>query len=258
VAQARTLAFRLRAVAGRRGIDAAGEQALLAGARAAYELGDHRALVLLLFRLGLVRYYRGAYRSARRIWEDALTYGPGLDDLSYTRLPERGLGFLAAACGEQEAALRHAAAYKQACIDDGNPRAAAGAMISHAFQLRVMGRFAESQEDTQSCAGIIMPADQGEATPFEHIVAVEAQTELARLAGDYHRTQALTEECFLLNQRHRDFFMAVECLADQAEFAFAVGARQDAHVLGRRVEELARAIGAVGLNARARRLQDVS
>ena len=68
----------------------------------------------------------------------------------------------------------------------------------------------------------------------------------------------LAEECFRLNERFRDCFMAVECLADQAEFACAIGAHQDAVALARRIEELARGIGAPGLVGRARRLREAS
>jgi tetratricopeptide (TPR) repeat protein len=249
--QARDLALELRLVIGRRGVDPAGERALLVGARAAHELGERHAMIRLLYRLGILHYYRGAYGSARRIWEDALTYGEGLGDLPYTRLPVRGFGMLAEACGEREEALRHTAAYKQACLDEGERFAVSGGLISHAFQLRVMGRPNESLDDASACLEIVLPADRGEATPYQHIVTVEAQMELARLAGDYQQAQALTEECVSLNQRYRDNFMGVECLVDQAEFAFGLGERTDAQALAYRAVDLAAAIGAVGQQARA-------
>jgi len=249
--QARDLALDLRVVIGRRGVDPAGERALLVGARAAHELGDRHAMVRFLYRLGTLHYYRGAYDSARRIWEDALTYGEGLGDLPYTRLPVRGLGMLAEACGEREEALRHTAAYKQACLDEGDRFALAGGQISHAFQLRIMGRTNESLEDAYACLEIMLPADRGEVAPYEHIVAVEARMELARLTGDYQQAQALTEECVSLNQRYRDHFMGVECLIDQAEFAYGLGEQTGAQALACVAVDLAAAIGAVGQQARA-------
>jgi hypothetical protein len=249
--QARDLALDLRLVIGRRGVDPAGERALLVGARAAHELGDRHAMVRFLYRLGILHYYRGAYGSARRIWEDALTYGEGLGDLPYTRLPIRGLGMLAETCGEREEALRHTAAYKQACLDEGDRFALAGAQISHAFQLRIMGRVNESLEEASACLEIMLPADRGEATPYEHIVAIEARLELACLTSDYQQAQALTEECVSLNQRYRDSFMGVECLVDQAEFAYGLCERTDAQTLASQAVALAAALGAVGLQARA-------
>jgi hypothetical protein len=252
--QARDLALNLRGVIGRRGVDPAGERALLVAARAAHELGDHHGMIRFLYRLGTLHYYRGAYDSARRIWEDALSYSEGLGDLPYTRLPVRGLGMLAEACGEREEALRYTAAYKQACLDEGDRFALAGGQISHAFQLRIMGRKNESLEEASACLEIVLPADHGAATPYEHIVAIEAQMELARLTSDYERAQALTEECVALNQRYRDHFMGVECLVDQAEFAFGLGEQPDAQALAYGAVDLAAAIGAVGQQSRARAL----
>jgi tetratricopeptide (TPR) repeat protein len=250
--QARDLALSLRIVMGRRGVDPAGERALLVGARAAHSLGDRHAMIRLLYRLGTLHFYRGAYQSARRIWEDAFNYAEGLGDLPYTRLPIRGLGFLAEASGEHEEALHHAAAYKQACLDDGDAFSVAGGLISHAYQLRIMGRAEESLEDASACLEIMLPTDHGEATPYQHIVAVEARMELARLSGDYQR--ALTEECVSLNRRYRDHFMSVECLVDQAEFAFGLGERSEARAQACRAMDLATAIGASGQHARARAL----
>jgi AAA ATPase domain len=252
--RARTLAVSLRHIAGRRGLDHRGEQALLAGTRAAHALGNHHDMVLLLYRLGTLHFYRSAYQSARRIWEDALTLIEGFDDLSLMRLPERGLGFLAEACGEHENALRYAASYRQACLDQGEPFALAGGMISYAYQLRIMGKTAESQEDASACHDIMSPSDCGDATPYQHIVAVEAETELARLAGDYPQSRTLNEACFALNQRYRDHWLALDCLADQAEFAFSVGERQDARALANRVINLAAGIGAPGQRTRANAL----
>ncbi len=249
--QALDLALDLRVVIGRSGVDPAGERALLAGAQAAHELGDRHAMVRFLYRLGVLHYYRGAYGSARRIWEDALTYGEGLGNLPYTRLPVRGFGMLAEVCGEHDEALRHTAAYKQACLDEGDRFAVAGGLISHAFQLRIMGHARESLEDTSACLEIVLPADRGEATPYEHIVAVEAQMERARLTGEYQLAQALAKECVSLNQRYRDHFMGVECLVDQAEFAYGLGERTDAQTLACEAVDLAAAIGAVGQQTRA-------
>jgi tetratricopeptide (TPR) repeat protein len=249
--QARDLALDLRLVIGRRGLDPAGERALLVGARAAHELGDRHAMIRFLYRLGTLHYCRGAYGSARRIWEDALTYGEGLGDLQYTQLPVRGFGMLAEACGEHEEALRHTAAYKQACLDEGDRFALAGGLISHAFQLRIMGRADESLEDASACLEIMRPADHGETTPYEHIVALEARLELARLTGDYQQAQVLTEECVSLNQRYRDHFMGVECLVEQAEFAYRLGEQTDAQTLACEAVDLAAAIGAVALQTRA-------
>jgi tetratricopeptide (TPR) repeat protein len=250
-AQARDLALDLRGVVGRSGVDPTGERALLVGARAANEVGDRHAMVRFLYRLGILHYYRGAYATARRIWEDALAIGEGLGDLPYTRLPVRGFGMLAEAYGEREEALRYTAAYKQACLDEGDRFAIAGGLISHAFQLRIMGRVDESLVDASACLEIMLPSDRGEATPYEHIVAVEAQMELARLAGDYQQAQALTEKCVSLNRRYRDHIMGVECLVDQAEFAYGRGELTDAQALACGAADLAAAIGAVGQQARA-------
>jgi hypothetical protein len=249
-----TLGTALASVVGCNGPDPEGERALHCGAHAAHELHDRYALVGLLTRLGLVHFYRGAYASALRIWDDALAYAEGLGNRAYTQLAVRWTGFLAAALGEQDEALRLASAYVDACADTDVPYAYIGSLVSRTFQYRTMGQRDGALADVGASLELIARESATVPCDATRIVDLEVRTELARLNGDYAQAAEHSAATLPLLDVTRDRFFVADALLDQAAFALEHGERADANTLAHDALEMAIAAVIPALRARAARI----
>ena len=248
------LATALAGIVGCNGPDPEGERALHCGAQAAHELHDRYALVGLLTRLGVVHFYRGAYATARRIWDDALAYADGLGKRAYTQLGARWTGFLAAELGEQDEALRLASAYIDACADTDVPSAYLGSLVSRTFQYRTMGQRDGALADMGACLKLIARETATQPCDATRIVELEVCTELARLNGDYAQATEHSAATLPLLDVTRDRFFVADALLDQAAFALEQGERTDAGTLAHDALEMATAAEIPAVRARAARI----
>lgn len=246
-----TLATALAGTVGCNGPDPEGEQVLHCGAQAAHELHDRYALVSLLTRLGLVHFYRGAYASARRIWDDALEHADGLGNRAFTQLAVRWTGVLAATLGEQDEALRFTSAYVDACADCDVPYAYIGSLVSRAFLYRAMGQRDRALADVGACQDLIARDTTTLPSVATRIVELEVRTEVARLNGDYAQAYKHSEATLPLLDVTRERFFVADALLDQAAFAMEQGERADADTLAHDALEMATAAELPALRAGA-------
>jgi hypothetical protein len=160
----------------------------------------------------MLHLHRGALRSAREIFEDALANADGLGHAPITRQGLRWLGFLAHASGEEEEALRYASAYVDACRGGDQPLEYSGSLVTRGYQYRWMGQHDAAHDDDDASLRLLVPAESTHDSYSLRILGHEVRGELARVSGDYEKAREHALASFPLIEASRDSYLLADAI----------------------------------------------
>lgn len=205
---------------GRSSTAAVVEHILHLGIGASRRTRDWEHLTCFLNRLGCLLFSRGKYSQGWRLWckslELAGTSGssPGLWE------PLSSFVYIADMLGSYSAAHQFVESLQRR---HGNEDAdtLAAAVFVRGFFARITHDQERACEDFRYSLRLL--SLQAPGTPpsaYRQLFTMAVQTELARVQGDYERSQALAETSLSLAQLFGDYYTVVELLIDQGLFTF--------------------------------------
>lgn len=199
---------------------AVAEHILHLGIGASRRIQDREHLTHFLNRLGCLLFSRGKYRQGWRIWckslELAATSGSSLGLWE----PLSSFVYIADMLGSYPAAQQFVESLQ--CTNwayDSDTFAVA--VFVRGFFARITNNLDRAQEDFNYSLRLL--ALQAPGTPpssYRQLFTMAVKTELARVQGDYTRSQAFAETTLSLAQLFGDYYTVVELLIDHGLFTF--------------------------------------
>jgi DNA-binding CsgD family transcriptional regulator len=200
-----------------------GEHILHLGIAASRRVQDRQHLIRFLNRLGGLLFAHGQYRQGQRLWYTSLELaGPdgcaqGLWEpfSSFAHIADM-LGCSARLQPFVEMLLRSSHS-----DSSDSPDSLAVAIFIRGFYSHLGNKLEAAYQDLSSCLQLLSHQPPG-ATPscYRQLFSMVVQAELARVQGDYARSQAYTETALALAQLFGDRHTLVDLLFDQAHFTF--------------------------------------
>jgi DNA-binding CsgD family transcriptional regulator len=211
----------------------AGERILRWGIEASQRIQDKRHLAYFLNRLGGLLWSQREWDNARQVWEDSLKIAQAFGHSACLWEPLSGFAHMADILDSYDAAQHFAETILcDKKVDD--PSCIAVAHFIRGFYARLCGDRDRAYEDYISCLQPLSFQDPGTSF-YEHFFALEVQTELARLQGDYAHAQAYSEAALSLAHTFCDHYTVAVLLWDQALFALRQGMLDDVRLLALRL-----------------------
>jgi tetratricopeptide (TPR) repeat protein len=207
------------------------ERMLLHGVYASRQIQDRSSTICFLNRLGIQFVNRGDIPRAQRVFEESAQIAESLNQ----PLPERlwiSLSFLAHLAhiqGELEVAQRYIETYLHHLQQIGDPYSILQGLQLRAFYRRVAGDTDRAYNDLSEGMYLLsqhIPVNSASKNDF---LEIQLQMEMARVQGDYQRSNTFNEAAVALFQGWDDDYMVADLLFDQADYAFRLGKRDDAH-----------------------------
>jgi DNA-binding CsgD family transcriptional regulator len=236
------LASGLAYAASRRTTFAEAEYVLRLGVEASRRIRDTRSTAHLLNRLGGVAFSFGIYQQGWRLWYTGLrlarfsgSYLGLWDPFSSFAQTVDMLGTYAVAHDFAETLVRAQRRDDRASI--------AVALFARGLYARFAGHLDHSREDFLSCLMYLDRAVTDAASSSQQLFRMAVQAELARVQGDYVRSQIYTESALALAQIFSDRYTVAALLIDQAYFTFRQGHLDDTYTAFLRLRELERQTG---------------
>ncbi|HEX6541218.1 MAG TPA: ATP-binding protein [Ktedonobacterales bacterium] len=222
-------------------------------------LHDSQSEALLLNRLGLLHYYRGAIAQARAAWEASISLcdeqeSHGAADARVAWYPLYNLAHLTRELGDLDAAHRYAEASLQHAREYC-PAMVLPSLLTRAAIARARGDLDAARADLAACRDLKTAHLEGGSVATLLIglrMCVEA--EIARVEGNYRHSVAATEKCVAYFQEEDDLLSAANTLLEQAHYAEQQGMRADARLFASRAVALGRKAQAEFVQTRGRDL----
>ncbi len=223
------------------------------GIAAARHTSDRQQLAGFLNRLSGLQFAHGHYRAGRQTWRSSLDLSAAGTPTLTLWEPFATFAYMADVLGDYPAA-QHFAAVMQT-ERDGDPDSCAVALFIRGFYARVNNDPAAAYRDLGDCLRRLAQPSGG-ATPalYRQLFTNVAQAELARVQGDYPRSQGYTSTAVALAQLCSDRYTLVDLLIDQALFTAQQERLADTQALLRQLGEVAQAGSDPQLVARYRAL----
>ena len=240
--------------AGRIPNQALAEGMLRWGIAAARHTGDGPHLAGFLNRLSGLQFAHGHYRAGRQTWRTSLDLNvSGAPTLTLWQ-PLATFAYIADVLGDYTAA-QHFAGTMQT-TQDLDPDSGAVALFIRGFYARVNNDPAAAYRDLSDCLRLLAQPGGG-ATPalYRHLFTNVVQAELARVQGDYPRSQSYTTTALALAQLCSDRYTLVDLLVDQALFTAQQERFADTQAILRQLGEIVQAGADPQLVARYRSLK---
>jgi DNA-binding CsgD family transcriptional regulator len=182
-------------------------------------------MAYFLNRLGNLLFSHGQYAQGRRVWYTSLQVAgyngrpQGLPLLE----PLSSFAQIADILGNYTASQQFVETLPPASQDD-DPITLAVATFIRAFHARHVAEMDRAYDDLRYCLRLLasQPVDNSLAS-YRQLFTIVVQTELARVQGDYDRSQAYTETALALAQLFADRYTCTVLLIDQLQFAQQLG-----------------------------------
>jgi DNA-binding CsgD family transcriptional regulator len=210
-----------------------GERILRWGIEASKRIQDKQHVAYFLNRLGGLLWSRCEWANARQVWEESLEIAQAFGHPACLWEPLSGFAHMADILDGYEAAR----GFAETILCDKkvtDPGCIAAAHFIRGFYARLCGDRDRAYDDYISCLQPLSFQDPG-ASFYEHFFALEVQTELARLQGDYAHAQAYSEAALSLAHTFCDHYTVAVLLWDQALFALRQGMLDDVRPLALRL-----------------------
>lgn len=219
-----------------------GRHLFLWGIQASQYLSDRLHEACFLNHFGRLCRHHSHYTLATQAWKDSL-------DIATTSLkhqhedvwcPLPHLAHIAHMHNEVDAAVRYTQIYLERCQDTGDPLAIANALYTHAFYTRVRGDSNEAFQSASRALDILSQPGLEEKSSKDQLLRLKAQTEFARVRGDYATSQTNIELTASLIEATGNHYLYADLLLDQACFARQQGRFDDAQELAHRIVNVAK------------------
>lgn len=217
-----------------------GEHILSLGIEASRHLHDTRHLAMFSNRLGGLLYASGAYREGWRLWQmstslldpDSAPLGLWEPLSSFAQIVD----IVGSAASAQRAVELFALARRIQSCDDY-----AVALFTRAFYARLDNDFDRAYDDLSCALRLLSLPALGTAVPpaHRHLFTFVIQAELARVQGQYARSQQYTQTALLLAQTYADRYVLVSLLVDQGLYSLQQGHLLDTQKILMRLREVA-------------------
>lgn len=189
---------------------------------------DKPRMAYFLNRLGNLLFSHGQYAQGRRTWYTSLQLA------GYNGRPQGSLGSngleplssfaqIADILGNYTASQQFVETLPPASQDD-DPITLAVVIFIRAFHARHVAEMDRAYDDLRYCLRLLasQPVDNSRAS-YRQLFTMVVQTELARVQGDYNRSQAYTETALALARLFADRYTCTVLLIDQLQFAQQLG-----------------------------------
>lgn len=214
------LATALAHPAGRRANLAEAEQALQLGIEASRFLQDTRHLASFLNRLGCLKVACGHYQQGQQIWHTSLQLAETAGVVPLLWEPFASFTHVADLLGNYGAATRFVE-HLQNTQRAEDPASLSVALFVKGLFARFIYRLDEAYEYLSACLRLLLASLSGKpASPIQQIFCLTIQVELARVQGQYARSQAYMESVLALAQIYGDHYALGTLLIDQLAFTY--------------------------------------
>lgn len=233
-------------LAGRLGNDAEGQRILLWSIEACRRTHDRYHMATFLNRLSGLLWSHGKYANAWQVWEEGRTIAVELGRPACLWEPLFSLVYIADILGANKQVQRFADSLLHAQdIDDAS--SVASVLFIRAFFERCRGNKESAYNDLDSCLRPLS-VQHTTRTVYRQFFELEVQTELARVEGNYARSQEYAESAISLAQSFCDPYTIAILLIDHAFFAYQQGVLSEAYASIQYLAKLTRCMGAPHLH----------
>ncbi len=199
---------------------AVGEHILRLGIAASRRLQDRQRLIRFLNRLGGLLFAHGKYRQGQRLWYTSLELA-GPDGCAQGLWePFSSFAHIADMLGCSDRLQAFVEMLLRSPHGDSSDSVAVAIFI-RGFYAHLENKLEAAYHDLSSCLQLLSHQSP-EAVPscYRQLFSMVVQAELARVQGDYVRSQAYTETALALAQLFGDRHTLVDLLFDQAHFTY--------------------------------------
>ena len=234
---------------------AVAEHILHLGIGASRRTQDWEHLTCFLNRLGCLLFSRGKYHQGWRIWCKSLELAGASGSSLGLWEPLSSFVYIADMLGSYQAAQQFAGSLQHTrWVDD--PDTLAVAIFVRGFFARITNDLERACEDFSYCLRLLsLQAPGAPPSSYRQLFTMAVQTELARVQGNYARSQAFTETALSLAQLFGDCYTVVELLIDQGLFTFQQKQFADTQAVFLRLHDVIRQSEATHLLERCRCLE---
>jgi tetratricopeptide (TPR) repeat protein len=207
------------------------ERILLWGIHASQHIRDQYHLAGFLYQLGLLRLCREPFDAVRRVLEESLAVASEAQRPAHPWLwrPFTTLAYMAYLDGENDAVRHFTGTMLRRMQQVDEPFSSSYGFLIHGIYARLLGERDRAYQDISTCLHLLTPSHP--ACPrYEHVL-VMAQTEMARVQGDYVGSYKHTENLIALAKEAYQDCEVADILLDQAEFAYQQGIFAEARSL---------------------------
>lgn len=209
---------------------------VLLGIEASRVLHDKQHLACFLNRLGGLLYAQGDYEQGRRVWHASQQCAGTSDALQFIWEPLASFVHITDILGSYAAARQFVASCH---MDDADT--AAVTIFTRGFYARVMNDLDTAYGDLSCCLRLLtLQASDGPPSPARQLFSMVVQAELARVQGQYTRSQAYTETALSLAHLYGDRYTVATLLMDQGLYTLRQGQLADTHATFVRLRSIAR------------------
>jgi DNA-binding CsgD family transcriptional regulator len=242
-------------IVGRLHTSTVAEHILHLGIGASRRTQDVEHLTCFLNRLGCLLFSHGKYSQGWRIWCKSLELAGVSDSSPGLWEPLSSFVYIADMLGSYEAAQQFVESLQRTHRVD-NSDTLAVAIFVRGFFARISNHSERAREDFSHSLQLLSLQSPGTApSSYRQLFTMAVQAELARVQGDYARSQAFTETALSLAQLFGDCFTVVELLMDQGHFTFQQQQFADTQAVFLRLHDIIRRNEADHLYERCLRLE---
>jgi DNA-binding CsgD family transcriptional regulator len=234
---------------------AVAEHVLHLGIAASRRTQDREHLTCFLNRLGCLLFSRGKYKQGWRIWCKSLELAGASGSSLGLWEPLSSFVYIADMLGSYSAAQQFVESLQRThWVDDHDTLAVA--VFVRGFFARITNNLERAQEDfNYSLRLLSLQTPSMPPSAYRQLFSMAVQTELARVQGNYARSQAYAETTLSLAQLFGDSYTVVELLIDHGLFTFQQKQFADTQAAFLRLHDIIRQSEAAHLLERYRFLE---
>lgn len=196
------------------------EHILRQGIDACQQLPDHKHLAIFQNRLATLLFSHGNYQEGRHLWYSSLGQAASCGDAVCVWEPLSSFAHMADILGDHEG-IQQFIDTLQRIREHESSDYFLTAIFIRGFCARVANNPTEAQNDLKYCLRLLSTYRKNAYSPFYHqLFTMAVQTELARVQGNYARSQAYAESSHSLAQLVGDRYTAASLLIDQMFFTY--------------------------------------
>ncbi len=238
------LAAALAHLAGRLDNLAEAEYMLRLGIDASRRTRDRQSLASFLNRLGGLLFAQGKYRQGWRIWHRGIQLAASCGATRSLWEPLASFAQIADMIGSYTAAGQFVESLMEEHRND-DPDCIAVALFVRGFYARLMNNLDRAYEDFTGSLRLLSLQRHGSCPScYRQLFTVVVQAELARVQGQYARSQMYTETAIALARTFSDRYTVAALLIDQGLYTFQQGEYAETHETFLRLREEARQLQA--------------
>ncbi len=216
------------------------EQVLQRGIEASRRCADTPHLASFLNRLGGLLLAQGQYERGQQLWYAGLQLAEAAHALPMLWEPLASFVHSADILGDYSAARQLLELVRDTERGEHTENLAT-ALFIRGFFARVNKKLDEAGDDFSACLRLVLAPTPNKAplSPSQQLFSMIVQAELARVQGQYARSQSCTETALALAQVYGDHYTLGTLLIDQIIFAYRQGQLDDTYRAVLRLRELA-------------------